>query len=228
MRLAVAAVLQPARIARERRIGALVVAGDEELDEVVDVARAHVGKAGHAAGALADDAPRSRRACGASPMSTSDGAGRRALAILAVAGRALAVVERRVVVRDQLDDPRHLVRVDVEQRALGIERRAAPFGAAVDAGKDDRALERRRREEARFEYLRNCASTAACASGVRVVSMSSVSPCRANGGGLTGYGCVLGELLAVDRRRAAPCAISIGKQRRAGLADRARRRSRAS
>ena len=40
---------------------------------------------------------------------------RRARAILAVAGRALRVVERGVVVRDQLDDPRHLVRVHVEQ-----------------------------------------------------------------------------------------------------------------
>ena len=35
------------------------------------------------------------------------------------------------------------------------------------------------------------ASTAACASGVRVVSMSSVRPCRANGGGFTGRGCVV-------------------------------------
>jgi hypothetical protein len=40
-----------------------------------------------------------------------------------------------------------------------------------------------------FEYLRNRSSTAACASGVLVVNMSSVSPWRVNGGGLTGYGC---------------------------------------
>ena len=62
--------------------------------------------------------------------------------------RALAVVERRVVVRDQLDDPRHLIGVDVEQRRVGIERRAAPLRAAVESRKHDRALERRRREEA--------------------------------------------------------------------------------
>ena len=38
------------------------------------------------------------------------------------------------------------------------------------------------------EYFRNRSSTAACASGVRVVSMSSVRPWRVNGGGFTGYG----------------------------------------
>ena len=40
-----------------------------------------------------------------------------------------------------------------------------------------------------FEYFLKRASTAAWASGVRVVSMSSVSPWRVNGGGFTGYGC---------------------------------------
>src|SRR5215213_8987018 len=37
--------------------------------------------------------------------------------------------------------------------------------------------------------LRKRSSTAACASGVLVVSIASVTPCLANGGGLVGNGC---------------------------------------
>jgi hypothetical protein len=37
--------------------------------------------------------------------------------------------------------PRHLVRVDIEERRLGIEGRAAPLSAAVKTGKDDGDLE---------------------------------------------------------------------------------------
>jgi hypothetical protein len=37
---------------------------------------------------------------------------------------------------------------------------------------------------------RNTLSAAARAAGVRLVSMPSVSVCRMNGGGFTGYGCV--------------------------------------
>ena len=76
---------------------------------------------------------------------------RAALAIFAMARRAVGVVERRVVVGDQLDDPRHLVRVDVEQSGIRIERRATPFRAAVEPGEHDRALERWRREKAGLE-----------------------------------------------------------------------------
>ena len=36
----------------------------------------------------------------------------------------------------------------------------------------------------------NCSSAHWCASGVRLVSMSSVSTCRANGAGLVGSTCV--------------------------------------
>src|SRR5207247_478852 len=144
--LAVAAVLEPARVARQPRIPALVDTRDQELDHVVDVARAHVGERRHAARVPPDE----RRALLArAPVADADERRRRrrSLPVFAVARRALAVVERRVVVRDQLDDPRHLVRVDVEQRRVRVEGRAAPFGAAVDAGKDDGALERGRREE---------------------------------------------------------------------------------
>jgi hypothetical protein len=38
-------------------------------------------------------------------------------------------------------------------------------------------------------YARKNFSAESCAAGVRVVSMSSVSVCRTNGGGSTGYGC---------------------------------------
>ena len=75
---------------------------------------------------------------------------RRAGAIFAVAGRALRVVERGVVVRDQLDDPRHLVRVDEQQAGLRIERRAAPLAPPSKPGKHDRAFERRRGEISRL------------------------------------------------------------------------------
>jgi len=37
-----------------------------------------------------------------------------------------------------------------------------------------------------LEYFLKRARTSACASGVRVVIMSSVKPCRVNGGGFTG------------------------------------------
>src|SRR5581483_10055532 len=139
--LAVAAIFQPAGLPRHARIFALVVAGQQEVDEVVDVARAHVRIAGHPSRALADD-----RRDGLARAALADvderRRRRRSLAILAVARGALRVVERRVVVRDQLDDPRHLVRVDIQERGRGIERRAAPFRAAVEAGEHDRALER--------------------------------------------------------------------------------------
>ena len=39
-------------------------------------------------------------------------------------------------------------------------------------------------------YSRNFASAAACASGVRVVNISSVRRCLTNGGGATGRGWV--------------------------------------
>src|SRR4029079_17993213 len=75
-------------------------------------------------------------------------AGRAALLVLAMARRAFARVKRRVVVGDELDDPRHLVRVDVQQGCLWIERGPSPLPAAVETGKDDRAFERGRREKA--------------------------------------------------------------------------------
>ena len=49
--------------------------------------------------------------------------------------------------------------------------------------------------------FRNRSSTAACASGVRRVSIASVRPWRANGGGFSRPRLRFGEPLAVDRRR---------------------------
>ena len=145
-RLAVASILQPGWIAGHAGVACLVTAGDQEFDKVADVAPAHVGISRHAAGAFADDPC---DVVARHPIADADERRRlrRTTAILAMAGRALAVVERGVVVRDQPDDPGHLVRVHVQERRLRIERGPAPFGAAVDAGKDDRAVERRRREE---------------------------------------------------------------------------------
>ena len=60
---------------------------------------------------------------------------------------AIHVVERCVVVRNQAHDPGHLVRVHVQETGVGIEGGAAPFAAAVEAGKHDRASLARRREE---------------------------------------------------------------------------------
>ncbi len=58
---------------------------------------------------------------------------------------AVHVVQRGVVVRNQPDDPRHLVRVHVEERCLRVERRTAPFRATIEPWKhDDPALGRRR------------------------------------------------------------------------------------
>ena len=37
-------------------------------------------------------------------------------------------------------DPRHLIRVDVEQAGFGVECGAAPFAAAVESGEDDGSL----------------------------------------------------------------------------------------
>ena len=54
-RLAVAAVFQPRRIGHEPRIGPLVPPGDQEVREIADVARAHVGVARHPARAFAHD-----------------------------------------------------------------------------------------------------------------------------------------------------------------------------
>ena len=114
---------------------------------------------------------------------------RAAGAILAMTGRALRVVERRVVVRDQLDDPRHLVRVDEQQAGFRIERGAAPLRAAVES-RETRSCLRTTAACRNPDFIfRNRSSTDACASGVRVVSISSVRPWRANGGGLVGYGC---------------------------------------
>ena len=53
-------------------------------------------------------------------------------------------------------------------------------------------------------------STSACASGVRVVSIASVRPCRANGAGFTGRGCV-GEANSPSTRDGGTGRSSIGK-----------------
>ena len=68
---------------------------------------------------------------------------RRALAVVAVAGGAVAQVDGFAgaapgVVERQRAEPRHLVGVHVEQAARGVERRSAPFGAAVETGVDSR------------------------------------------------------------------------------------------
>src|SRR5437762_973681 len=47
---------------------------------------------------------------------------------------------------DQPQNPRHLVRVYIKQSGFRIERSAAPFAAAVEAGKDYGAHQTRRRE----------------------------------------------------------------------------------
>src|SRR6185503_7498041 len=72
---------------------------------------------------------------------------RRTGEILAMAARAIAVVERAMIARDHAEQPRHLVGVHVEQRRLRIEGRAAPFRAAVVTREDDDSLARGRREE---------------------------------------------------------------------------------
>ena len=75
------------------------------------------------------------------------------LLVHAVTARAVRRVQllaarrrRRRSTRHQTHYPRHLVRVDVQHRRLGIEGRAAPFRPAVQAGEHDRALQARRDE----------------------------------------------------------------------------------
>ena len=93
--------------------------------------------------------------------------------------------------RGQRAGPRNVVRVDVQDPGLGIDGRAAPLRAPVVARKDQRVLtDRERHERAVAELAELRRPPTLCASGVRVVSMSSVSSCRANGFGLVGSGCV--------------------------------------
>src|SRR5436305_3098926 len=63
-----------------------------------------------------------------------------------MAGRAVRGVERLVAPRHELEEPRHLVRIHVEQPACWIERRASPFAAAIHPREDDRAFVVRRIE----------------------------------------------------------------------------------
>ena len=131
---------------------------------------------------------------------------------VAVTGRTLRQVasggraRRRACSARRLPDPGDVVGVDVEDAGRGIERRAAPFRAAVEAGEDDRLLADRERHElpVAAEGCGTARAPTACASGVRVVSMSSVSRCRAKGAGLSGKGCVVGRDLAIDGARRAP------------------------
>src|SRR5213078_3772177 len=109
--------------------------GDEKIHEVVDVAGANLRKAGHASGSLANDR-RDLVARAALADALERGHRTGAFLRLAVATGAIVVVERRVVVRNQPYDPRHLVRIHVQEGGVRVERRAAPFGAAVEAGKD--------------------------------------------------------------------------------------------
>ena len=125
-----------------------------------------------------------------------------------------------LLVVGQARRPRHLVRVDVEQAGLRIERRAAPLRAAVEARKDDRLLAdaRAARTGPRCGMSRNCSSAHWCASGVRLVSMSSVSICRANGAGFVGSGCVSRGDLARRPSLGGYFAILDREQRLAGRA----------
>src|SRR5256886_8449465 len=73
-------------------------------------------------------------------------------------------------------DPCHLVRVDVQHRRRGIERGAAPFPPAVQAGEHNRALQARRDELAaaphRSEALQRGAMCFGRALGEHVLSQS--------------------------------------------------------
>ena len=146
---------------------------------------------------------------------------RRAGAIVAMARRAVLQVQRPAAlaagVRRQPAGPRQIVGVDVVQAGLRIEGLAAPFGAAVEAREHDRrALSIA--NGTNWPSLRkvlNCSSAHCRTAGVRVVSRSSVSSCRANGAGLSGTGCSAVASLHRARVLAGNFRYSIGKMRRA-------------
>ena len=83
------------------------------------------------------------------------GSRRVALAVDAMAGGADLVVDPAAGRQrggvfgsgfDHRENPGHFVRIDVKDSALRVDRCAAPLGAAVEAGQNDRALSRWRQE----------------------------------------------------------------------------------
>ena len=119
---------------------------------------------------------------------------------------------------NQAENPRHFVGVDVEDVALGIERRAAPLRAAVEAGEDDGAFSAGRNELSVAAEFLKCSRTAWCASGVRCVSMSAVSCWRANGCGNRRAEAACRRLLRPQRRTPDTSGSRCGNKRLAGLA----------
>ena len=165
-------------------------------------------EAGHPARAALDDRCRSPHACVARRRRRATGSraacrrDRRDGSSRSAADRA-RVRSRPRVARRQAARPRDVVGVDVEHAGRRIERRPAPLGAAVEAGKTTVCLptESGTNEPAVLERARTARRAHWCASGVRVVSMLSVSTCRANGFGLDRNRLRVGRHLTWDGAR---------------------------
>ena len=141
-RVAVVSVLEEGRL-RRGGIGN-GVARHQVVHHIGDRGSAeHLGERRHPTGPLTDDR-RDLLTRSALRNVEQRWRGRIALPVLPMTARARVLVERAVIARDQLQQPCHLVRVDVEQPGLRIEGRPAPFGAAVVSREDDEPIGARR------------------------------------------------------------------------------------